>query len=178
MIGPNVAGKTILMADFRIDPPDARQHADGRHRLRRHAVPPPRRARHRACAGEPPLFPRMTVEDSLRIGRVHPPGNRLRWGAERQIIDVPLFLGCPFAEVLVHTRDRETRSCYCLCPCLSTHSGFIRHRPDLGDRRIPPVALPRSYERPWRTHTPVGVSALLIGSGSIRCRAVISGMFN
>jgi hypothetical protein len=32
---------------------------------------------------------------------------------------------------------------------------------------IPTVALPRSYERPWRTSPPVGVSTLLIGSGSI-----------
>jgi hypothetical protein len=31
------------------------------------------------------LFPRMTVEDNLRMGGFNPPGNRPRWGAEMQI---------------------------------------------------------------------------------------------
>ena len=75
VIGPNGAGKTTLMrVDLRPDPPDARQHAHGRHRPRGHAGAPHRRTRHRARAGEPPSVRAHDGRGQSAHGRLHPGG--------------------------------------------------------------------------------------------------------
>ena len=95
------------------------------------------------------LFPRMTVEDNLRMGGFNPPGNRPRWGAEMQIHvqgssryhiipGIPLSWRSP--QVCMHLQNGD---------CLSLSA--VRYHPstDLSRIRVPDRAEAHSKHRRW-----------------------------
>jgi ABC-type Fe3+/spermidine/putrescine transport system ATPase subunit len=150
VIGPNGAGKNILMRVISglIRPIRGSKQMEGidlvttpSYRivdLRIEHVPENRR-----------LFPRMTVEDNLRMGGFNPPGNRPRWGAEMQIhvqgsSRYHIILGIPLSwrspQVCMHLQNGD---------CLSLSA--VRYHPstDLSRIRGPDRAEAHSKHRRW-----------------------------